>query len=454
VRSLPPSLAPFHHRGFRLLFAGQLTSNVGDLFYAVALPWYVLATHGGALLLGTVLAFYGIPRTVLLLVAGHAADRWRPWNVMMVADVVRALAVGALAVVAYAGPARAVTLIPVALLLGAGEGLFLPGSFAIVPTLLPGEEIAAGNALTFGGTQFATLLGPALGGIVVALVGPASAFVVDAASFAISAASLAGVRTLERRQVPAPAAEASAGGTADGAAPPLTLRHFLRTEPIMPLILGVVVAANLGFGGMSEVALPSLVHGPFHAGARSYGLLIAVVGGGALIGTLCASQIRRVRRPVLFAAWVFIVGGVFLSLTPYLGGTALAAMALGVFGLANGFGNIVTITVLQRWAPPAILGRLMGTIMLASIGIFPLSVFVGGVVVTHTGPAPFFPLAAGAMMLALVVGLGRRIFRDFGMALAEPGLDAGTGVRGELGNDDGFEGPALPISLVDPELDA
>ena len=70
--------------------AGQLTSNVGDAFYAVALPWYVLATHGGPLLLGTVLAAYGIPRTALLLVGGHLSDRWRPWTVMMATDAVRA----------------------------------------------------------------------------------------------------------------------------------------------------------------------------------------------------------------------------------------------------------------------------------------------------------------------------------------------------------------------------
>src|SRR6202008_423115 len=64
------NLAPLHHRGFRLLVSGQLASNVGDAFYAVALPWYVLAEHGGALLLGTVLAAYGVPRTPLLGAGG------------------------------------------------------------------------------------------------------------------------------------------------------------------------------------------------------------------------------------------------------------------------------------------------------------------------------------------------------------------------------------------------
>ena len=66
-RRPPRTLAPLRHRGFRLLVAGQVTSNVGDACYAVALPWYVLAGHGGTVLLGTVLAAYGIPRTALIM---------------------------------------------------------------------------------------------------------------------------------------------------------------------------------------------------------------------------------------------------------------------------------------------------------------------------------------------------------------------------------------------------
>ena len=158
------SLAPLRHRSFRCLVAGQFASNLGDACYAVALPWYVLAEHGGPLLLGTVLAAYGVPRTVALAFGGHASDRWRPWTVMMGSDVVRAICTAALAAAAALGPARTVILVPIAVVLGAGEGLFLPGSFAIVPTLLPDADLQAGNALTSGGTQLAMLAGPGSGG--------------------------------------------------------------------------------------------------------------------------------------------------------------------------------------------------------------------------------------------------------------------------------------------------
>ena len=191
---MPRALAPLRHGSFRLLVSGQLTSNLGDAFYAVALPWYVLSAHGGPLLLGSVLAAYGISRTLLLAVGGQASDRLRPWTVMMGADAVRAVAVGALAVAAFTGPPNAYILVPISVVIGAGEGLFLPGSYAIVPSLLPDAELEAGNAMTTGGTQLATLIGPGIGGAVVALAGATPAFAIDAASFAISTLTLWGIR--------------------------------------------------------------------------------------------------------------------------------------------------------------------------------------------------------------------------------------------------------------------
>jgi len=417
------SLAPLRHRGFRRLVGGQFASNVGDAFYAVALPWYVLAEHGGPVLLGTVLVAYGVPRTAALIAGGHASDRWRPWTVMMTTDTVRAAAAAALAVAAGLGPARAVVLVPIAVVLGAGEGLFLPGSFAIVPALLPDADLQAGNALTSGGTQLATLAGPALGGAMVALLGPAPAFAIDAASFGVSALTLAGVRAATRPAAdgtPAtapPAGPAPAAGAArDPGTGRLTVRAVLRSERILQLMLLLTVAANLGSGGVDGVALPSLAHGPLHAGAAGYGGLIAAFGAGALLGTLAAGQARGVRRPAVTGSIAFAAEALFLSLVPYLGGTIAAGAALVVFGALNGFGNVVMITIFQRWCPPELLGRLTGLLMTASFGVFPVSVALGALVVRTLGPAPFFPLAGAAVAAAIVVGLSQRAWRELGAA--------------------------------------
>jgi MFS family permease len=452
------SLAPLRHRGFRRLVTGQLASNVGDAFYAVALPWYVLAEHGGALLLGTVLAAYGVPRTVLLAFGGHASDRWRPWTVMMTSDSVRAVAVGALAVVAASGPARAVVLIPIAAVLGAGEGLFLPGSFAVVPELLPDEELQSGNALASAATQLATLAGPAVGGVLVAALGPSPAFAVDAATFAVSALTLAGVRSAQRaaavtetrpadvhviaggaKQGPVQSAvelagdgKAPAGGLRESGTPggsgagardgavavggtsTPTVWKLLRSERILQISLLVTVAANLGSAGADEVALPALVHGPLHGTAGGYGSLIAAFGAGALLGTLVAGQVRRARRPAMVGSLAFLAEALFLAVVPYVGGLITIGAAMAAVGVFNGFGNVVMITVFQRWAPPNMLGRLTGLLMLCSFGVFPVSVALGALVVHNYGPALFFPLAGAVLAAAILAGLSQRTWREFG----------------------------------------
>jgi predicted MFS family arabinose efflux permease len=429
MASTPRALAPLRHGPFRFLVGGQLTSNFGDAFYAVALPWYVLSAHGGALLLGSVLAAYGISRTVLLALGGQASDRWRPWTVMMGADAVRAVAVCALAVAAVSGPPNVWILVPISVVIGAGEGLFVPGSLAIVPSLLPDAELEAGNALSAGGTQLATLIGPGIGGAVVALAGPTPAFAVDAASFAISALTLWGIRSRAAvRQVGAGPTAVQEGShteqTAAAQEPPApapTLRQLLASQRVLQVIIVVLVAANLGSGGMGDVALPALARGPFGAGAGGYGALLAAYGAGALLGTVVAAQARRARRPAMVASAGFLIEAGCLALVPYLGGTIPAAAALLVFGALNGFGNIIMLTAFQRWAPPAVLGQLMGVLMLAAMGVFPVSVFVAGLVVQHLGPAPFFPLAGGLLAVAIAFSFTQRSWRAFGSAAdAEP----------------------------------
>jgi MFS family permease len=347
---------------------------------------------------------------------------------MMAADTVRALAVAALAAIAMSGPAHAYLLVPVAGVLGAGAGLFLPGSFSIVPSLLPGENLQAGNALISGGTQLAMLIGPAVGGAVVALVGPAVAFAVDAVSFVISVLSLAGVRDTQRPVAVAGLRDEGvdrAGPTNSTSSPAVdtgkgsnfrksTLHRLVAKERALQLILAITVAANLASGGVGEVALPSLAHGPFHTGADGYGALIAALGAGALLGAVIASHAQRARRPAIVASVAFLGETVFLAIVPYVGGPIPAAAAIAGFGSLNGFGNLVMITAFQRWAPTDVVGRLMGLLLLASFGVFPLSVLLGGVLVHDFGPAPFFPLAAATVAAPIIVGLCQRTWRGFG----------------------------------------
>lgn len=418
-------MRPLRHTGFRLLVAGELVSNLGDAIYSVALPWYVLSHHDGPVLLGTVLAAYGVPRTALLLVGGRASDRWRPWTVMMAANGVRAVAVAALAVVAALGPAQELVLLPIAVVLGAGEGMFLPGSFAIVPALLRTEELQQGIALTSGTTQLSTLAGPALGGIVIALAGAPTGFAIDTLSFVISAATLAGIRPRAKRPVSDPSDErdpvnvvaVSDTETCPQDAPggELTLRGLLASEPILVLMLATDAIINLGASGMARVALPVLAKGPFHTGAGGYGALLSAMGAGLLLGTISAAIVPHARRPLLSSSLALIVAVPFIAALPYLGGPIQAGAALLVSGALEALGNVLITTAYQQWAPPQLMGGVMALLMLASMGVLPISVILAGLAVKILGPATYFPLAASTVAIAVAVQLTSRTWRNFGV---------------------------------------
>jgi MFS family permease len=436
---------------FRWLATGQLVSNVGDGVYAVALPWYVLSHHGGAILLGTVLAAYGIPRTCLIMVGGHLADRFGPWTVMMGADLARLGLTGLLAALAATSRPELVTLAPIAFGLGAGAGLFLPGAYAIMPRLVSGEQLQSGNALLSASTQLAVFAGPALGGIVVAAISAAAGFGLDALTFGVSALTLwrLGV-TMAARARAGPALPAAAGGDRHSAGG-REFWLFVRREPVVPLLMAINIAANLGSAGTSEVALPLLARTGLHAGARGYGALVAAFGIGALAGSLIATRLHQFRRPAVAAGLIFLVQAPLIACVPRAPGLVVAVAMMAGWGVLNMWANVMTQTAFQRWAPPEFIGRLSGLLLTTSYGMFPISVALAGLVVHRYGPGSFFLLSAVTIAGTLAWALSSRAFRDFGTTAATHTVLTGTGLT-DAGGEASL--PAVERAVVDHQGDS
>jgi MFS family permease len=404
-------------RPFQLLAGGQFVSNIGDGLYAVALPWYVLSHHGGAVLLGTVLAAYGIPRTCLIMVGGHLSDRIRPWTVMMAADLGRLVLAGGLAALAATRRPEFLALAPIAFGLGAGEGLFLPASYAIMPKLVADDQLQSGNGLLSASTQLAVFAGPALGGAVVAALSSAAGFGLDALTFGVSALTLWRLGATVAARSAARAAPADGGPGLGDAGPvpgPPRLSAFVRREPVVPLIMAINIAANLGSAGASEVALPLLARQHLHAGAGGYGALVAGFGVGALTGSLVATKLNSIGRPAVAAGLIFLAQVPLMGCLPWAPGLIPAVAMMALWGGLNMCANVTTQTAFQRWAPPGLIGRLSGLLMTTSYGMFPVSVALAGLVAHRYGPGAFFILAAVAVGATLAWALSQQPFRNFG----------------------------------------
>ena len=410
---------PFGVPGFRLLTAGQFASTIGDYCYAVALPWLVLSDGGSAAALGIVLACYGIPRALLTLAGGSLADRFGPRLVMLASDAGRCGLTAVFAVLAAEHVSSLAAVAPVAAALGACSALFMPASMAIMPTLIGEARLTSANALYATAVQIGSMLGPVLGGVLVAATGPTPAFAVDAGSFLLSAASVALIRGTGGR--PAATAEADAAAvaalsgapTSDGQAAE-SLWGLLRRSPVLQIILVVSVTANLAITGTTEVALPALAHARF--GADGYGAVLACFAVTSIAGALLVARVGDRYRPALLIAGSFLAAAAGIAAAPFLGGLPGVAAGMAVFGLAIGVDQVVSVTLIQRWAPPAMLGRVWGLLILATTAAFPLATFAAGLLTGHLGPTPVFPIAGVLLALAILYGLSRREFRDFGTA--------------------------------------
>lgn len=363
---------------FRLLVLGQFTSTVGDYCYAVAFPWLILTRQGGPLLLGVVLAFYGVPRVAAIPLGGMLADRFGGWHLMMAADAVRCVTTGALALLSVLVRPELAWLAPIAVVLGLASGAFTPSGYTVLPAVLPEDDVSRGFALFTGANQVAGAIGPAFGGVVVSLAGAGFGLTVDAAE-----------------------QDTDDAAPDQATAPRTSLATLLRSGHLLQVTLVVAFAANLVYMGAMEVALPDLSNQRYNAYA--YGTLLTIMSIGALGGTVLAGRFNGVKAVPYLLGVLACVMGLSLGLLPYAGGIVGAGIAMAVYASASGWQNIVAGTLLQTWTPAHLLGRTMSLVMLAVQGTLPLSVLIAGIEVRRTGPAPFFP-AAGAVIAAAVLG--------------------------------------------------
>src|SRR5262245_2950871 len=199
----PPLWAPLRTASYRYLLIGQSTSLLGDQLLIVALPFLVLGTGAGARGLGTVFAAYGAARVVALPIGGWLGDRYARRAVMIGSDGVRGALVLALVLVTGPGLTGITGIAVLMAAVGFAEGVFLPPSYAILPSTVPPELLGRANGLSSGAQNLALLIGPGIGGLLAAAFSPRLCLVIDTATFAVSIATLL---LLRPRPVEEPAA--------------------------------------------------------------------------------------------------------------------------------------------------------------------------------------------------------------------------------------------------------
>lgn len=401
------AFAPLRRRDFRVLVAGQSLSTLGDMVYLVALPFLVLGSGYATGGLSLTLTGFGLARIVTALPGGALADRFGARPVMLGADVTRCAALSALTIAAARGIPAFSQFMVTGVVLGACEGAHLPAYRSITPALVPDAELPAANSISVAGNLFANVIGPPIGGAMVALLAPWPAVGVDAVSFAVSAAALSAIHRHRRVLEPSgsPAADAQRTSTQ-------TLTRFIRSSPLYRTVLLMTAVLGASVGGTLEVALPVLTRGRHDLGPAGYGWLMAALGVGMLAGGGSAGAVTRGRRPGPIVIATLAVNGALLAVLPHLGGLLPMAATTAAVGALDGVLAVLVMTATQRMPPPHLLARAQAVISLVTFAMFPLSVTVAGLVIHHWSPSAMFHLTGLGFAAVAVTGLASRSLRE------------------------------------------
>lgn len=389
-------LQPLAHRDFALLAAAAAISLLGDGFFTVALAWQVYEISNLPTALSLVGAAWTLPVVIFILLGGVLSDRYDRRRLMIGADVVRALAIGAMGVLSLSGAIELWHIIVLIAFVGLGDAFFNPASTAIVPDLLPSEQLPQANALQgFFRPMAVRLIGPAIGGFVVASVGPGAAFLIDGGSFFVSMLALAAIATRPVRTAAAASVQRTFAEIGEGLV-------FVRRTPWLWATLVSAMFSLLLFIGPVQVLLPFLVKNRLELDADALGLVFAVGGVGSVMAALGIGQVGLPRRTitVMYVSWAV---GVAL-LAGYGLMTSLWQALLVAFVSAALFqvGAIIWVTLLQQLVPRHLLGRVSSLDWLVSTGLVPLSFALTGPVSEAIGPGT--TLVIGGLVGAVLMG--------------------------------------------------
>jgi MFS family permease len=386
----------WHKRVFTTFWAGWTISVFGDQFYLVALPWLVLSETGSATAMSTVLTVGAVTQVMLMIIGGTITDRLSPRRILMITAFARAILVASIGTLSAMHLLRIWHLYCFSVLFGIADAFSLPAGEALLPLLVAEEELRAANSLVMSTAQITEVVAPSPAGMFIRKVGLPWAFFVDALSFIFVIAAL---WVLPEHLFPI---KQNVNRTSIRQSIVEGLRYVWADTSLRSLML-IGTVLNFCTAGLLRVGLAYLVKVNFDSPA-SYGLLMSASAVGGLAGSVLAG-FWSVRRLGLMIVVVIATTGSLLSTIGQWTSLWEVGLALIIMGAAVGFMNIHFISWVQMRVDTALRGRVMSVLMLSAMGLLPLSLVFGGLLVQWNIQQGFFVAGLFLMFLALSVGL-------------------------------------------------
>jgi MFS family permease len=385
------AISALRHRNYRLYWFGQLFSVLAQNMEHVAQGWLVLELTNSPLALGVTGLAHAIPTITLTLIGGAIADRADRRRIMIASQCCTALMFLILAVLVLTKLAALWHVMVLAFISGSIRAFDRPSRMALLPQMVPREDIP--NAVAIGGTiwQLCRLVGPAAAGILIYLFGVGPTF------FTCCLASSTAVGLWLAIRADQPALAASAGGLRKNI---LDGVHFIRKNELFYTFMGMTFF-NSVFGMSYLILMPVFARDILNVGSQGFGFLQTAGGAGALIGTLAVAYLSDARRLPLQAARGAALFGVLLLLFAYSRAFPFSLALAFVLGMSGQFYITAINTVLQLNLPEQLRGRVMGVYGL-TWDLMPVGGMVAGTIAEFAG-APAAVAVGGAFVSGLAL---------------------------------------------------
>jgi MFS family permease len=374
----PKALRPFANREYRVLIAALAISIFGSGMWAVAMVYQVIQLGGGPLELSLVAAAGSVGLVAFVLAGGIAADRIPQRQLIIAVEGANLAVIATISGLATAGWLQLWHVAAGAFVLGVGAAFFFPAYSAILPRILPAEDLLAANGME--GTMRPVLqqaAGPAVAGILVAALSPSHAVTGVAMCHLLAFIVL---NFLARHTL-----AGHPGGHPDGAQRKQSFFHDLREGVSYtlrtPWLLWTLIWACISvlfLIGPIEVLLPFVVRDQLGGDSSMFGFLLAIMGVGAALGSLVTASLRLPRRylTVMMVSWG--TGSMPLAAVGLMDNFWVIAAALFVWGVTGSVGMVIWGTLLQRRVPPHLLGRVSSLDFFVSLALMPVSMALAG----------------------------------------------------------------------------
>ena len=383
-------LRALRHRNYRLFFGGQTVSLVGTWITRIATAWLVYRLTHSAFLLGLV-GFAGqIPTTFLAPIAGVFVDRWNRHHVLLVTQVLSLLQSAALAVLTFTGVITVWEIVALQTFQGVINAFDTPARQAFVVTMIE-DRADLGNAIALNSTMVnaSRIVGPSVGGLLIAAVGEGWCFAVDAVSYLAVIASLLAMR------LPAVAPRALGTRVREELMSGFRYVRDVRQIRTILVLLAVVSMAGMPY----SVLMPAVASTVLHGGAHTYGFLMTAAGAGALAGALYLAgrvSVNGLERLMWRATIAFGLGLIAFAFSRSIPLSLVILLFIGAgFMIQLASAN----TIIQTVVDEMFRGRVMAFYAMAFLGTAPIGSILAGIIAEHIGTP--FTIAIGGLACAV-----------------------------------------------------